>query len=227
MNTVLSRWLATVLLTSVAVVALGATFTKFTPATGILVGSATSSTTTAATSSNVTALWSGTCDSTTFLRGDGTCAAGGASFSKAFKSADTSRASTTTLADDPDLSFASVAAGTYRWDCYLYFRSASATPDAKFGMRISNAATISLYSYTEFEETAGISAASSVNATFATSPAAQTFALSVNANEAVVITGMVVVASSSTLAVQWAQNTSDATATLLKQGSWCVLTPLS
>lgn len=58
-------------------VALAATFTYFSPATGILVGSASSYVTTAATSTNVISLWSGTCNSGTFLRGDGSCQSAG------------------------------------------------------------------------------------------------------------------------------------------------------
>lgn len=48
------------------------TFNRFTPATGVLKGSATSSTTTAAVASDIYGLWSG-CTSANFLRGDGTC----------------------------------------------------------------------------------------------------------------------------------------------------------
>jgi hypothetical protein len=55
--------------------ALAKTFGVFTPATGILVGNANSSTTTAATSTNVIGLWTGTCNSGTFLRADGSCQA--------------------------------------------------------------------------------------------------------------------------------------------------------
>lgn len=66
----------------------GAAFAKsfgtFTPATGILVGNANSSVTTAATSTNVAGLWSGTCDATTFLRGDGACATAGGATSGTF-----------------------------------------------------------------------------------------------------------------------------------------------
>jgi hypothetical protein len=51
------------------------TFNLFNPANGILVGNPNTYVTTAATSSNVRALWSGTCDDTTYLRGDGTCQA--------------------------------------------------------------------------------------------------------------------------------------------------------
>lgn len=59
----------------VAVGAYAGTFNLFSPANGILVGNPSSYITTAATSSNVRTLWSGTCDSTTYLRGDGSCQA--------------------------------------------------------------------------------------------------------------------------------------------------------
>jgi hypothetical protein len=51
-----------------------ATFTLFQPATGILKGVSTSYITSAAAAGDVFALWSGTCSSSTFLRGDGACA---------------------------------------------------------------------------------------------------------------------------------------------------------
>ena len=57
----------------IAVGAYAGTFNLFSPASGILVGNPNTYVTTAATSSNVRALWSGTCDSTTYLRGDGAC----------------------------------------------------------------------------------------------------------------------------------------------------------
>lgn len=49
-------------------------YNRFGPATGILVGDSTTYYTTAAAASNVTGLWSGTCNSGSFLRGDGVCA---------------------------------------------------------------------------------------------------------------------------------------------------------
>ena len=51
------------------------TFYKFAPATGILKGSSTTYVTTAAVAADIKGLWTGTCDATTFLRGDGACAA--------------------------------------------------------------------------------------------------------------------------------------------------------
>lgn len=61
-------------LTLLANVASAATFNLFSPATGILKGSSSTYVTNAAVSLDVRTLWSGTCDNTTYLRGDGTCA---------------------------------------------------------------------------------------------------------------------------------------------------------
>lgn len=49
------------------------TFDLFRPANGILKGQTTTYVTTAATASDVISLWTGSCSSTTFLRGDGQC----------------------------------------------------------------------------------------------------------------------------------------------------------
>src|ERR1700724_385755 len=51
----------------------GQAFNLFQPATGVLVGSTTTYVTTAAASSNVISLWTGTCNTTTFLQGGGAC----------------------------------------------------------------------------------------------------------------------------------------------------------
>lgn len=67
------------LLASVASVALATTFNLFSPATGILKGSSSTYITSAAASIDIRALWSGTCNSTTFLRGDGSCVTPGGS----------------------------------------------------------------------------------------------------------------------------------------------------
>lgn len=64
-------------LVAVALPIFATSFPFFTPVTGVLKGNANSSVTTAAVSADIRALWSGTCDATTFLRGDGACAAGG------------------------------------------------------------------------------------------------------------------------------------------------------
>lgn len=50
-----------------------ATFNLFSPATGILKGNASTYITTAAAYADIAGMWSGTCNSTTYLRGDGSC----------------------------------------------------------------------------------------------------------------------------------------------------------
>jgi hypothetical protein len=66
--------LALLLLLTVATVASAQLYPLFGPATGILKGTTSSPQTSAAASSDVAALWSGTCNSSSFLRGDGVCA---------------------------------------------------------------------------------------------------------------------------------------------------------
>lgn len=58
----------------IAIGAYAGTFNLFQPASGILVGNPNTYVTTPATSANVRSLWTATCDNTTYLRGDGTCA---------------------------------------------------------------------------------------------------------------------------------------------------------
>jgi hypothetical protein len=79
-TTRLNRLAAFLLGVGISLAAYANTYKFFTPATGILVGSSTSYVTTAAASTDVIALWGSTpspCSSSTFLRGDGNCAAAG------------------------------------------------------------------------------------------------------------------------------------------------------
>lgn len=68
-----SKGLLVGIIAAIAVPALAATFQYFSPANGILKGNASTYVTTAATSTDVVGIFSGTCDATTFLRGDGSC----------------------------------------------------------------------------------------------------------------------------------------------------------
>lgn len=63
------------LLLGIAGLVSAATFNLFSPATGILKGNSSTYVTTAAASSDVISLWTGTCNSGTVLKGDGSCAA--------------------------------------------------------------------------------------------------------------------------------------------------------
>lgn len=68
----MKKILASVLLITCGL-AYGATYNLFSPANGVLKGSASTYITTSATYSDLTALFSGTCSSSTYLRGDGSC----------------------------------------------------------------------------------------------------------------------------------------------------------
>lgn len=67
------RYFLTAFLLTVAGVGAAATFNLFQPATGILKGNSSTYVTTAAASTDVISLWSGTCNASSFLRGDGSC----------------------------------------------------------------------------------------------------------------------------------------------------------
>lgn len=154
---------------------------------------------------------------TTFWRGDGTWAtpASGSTILSAFKTADTSRTNNTVLADDPHLILLAVPAGSYLFQSYVQFNSVSSSSGGfKIAMRISNAPTRSGY-----QDTSGATIH-----TFAVAPASHNYStLAGDVQVGVFHGGMVVVASTSDIAVQWAQAVAAGTTTVLKQGSWFLL----
>jgi hypothetical protein len=107
------RKVLSLLVLLVASGAQAATFNQFSPATGILKGSATTPVTTAATSSDVIATWSGVCSSSTYLRGDGTCAAVVTSGAALTKADDTNV--TLTLGGSPTTALVNASSLTLGW----------------------------------------------------------------------------------------------------------------
>lgn len=119
------------------------------------------------------------------------------------KPSDTSRGTTTTLADDPHLTVPIAASEKMVLRFVLHILSASATPDFKYTITVPAGAT------GDFKE----DAAATVNA-FA---AAVSLALSAATAKVLVIDVSVVNSTTpGAVTLQWAQDTSDATATLLK-----------
>jgi len=119
------------------------------------------------------------------------------------KPSDTSRATTTTLADDTSLLFAIGASETWMARFALYVLSASATPDFKYTITVPSGAS------GNFRE--------SVGGTVVAFATPVTLALDAATDKILVVE--VSVANGVTagnIALQWAQATSDATAVLLK-----------
>lgn len=73
MDRTLIKRFAAGFLVALSGVAVAATFNLFQPATGVLKGNASTYVTTAAISTDIRGLWTGTCDASTYLRGDGSC----------------------------------------------------------------------------------------------------------------------------------------------------------
>lgn len=140
------------------------------------------------------------------------------------KAATTTRNSTTTLADDPDLLFTGIAAGRYALFGFLNVIS-GATPDFKLAWRCDNVGAD-----TSFVQTMGVDATTGtiggcfLNA-FAASPGSSAFVMSGN-QYGIWISGIVIPTASAAIALMWAQNTSDAGNTSVRAGSWLGLTLL-
>lgn len=147
-----------------------------------------------------------------------------AAWSGAVKLSDTSRASTTTLAADPHLTVPVLASGIYRGESTLYWNSASATPDARIRMTFPSSDFIwtqlrvvsthaSNGSNTTVDFGGEVLTAATQTSTI-TGLAVTTAVLVVIIDFTIVVGG-----SSGNLVLEWAQNTSDANATILKKGS--------
>jgi hypothetical protein len=140
----------------------------------------------------------------------------------AYKTADTARASTTTVTADPHLVFALKADTTYELRGRLTLYSASSTPDFKYNWAWTNSATMMISSWgllTSVTITSGtIECYSYVPDT--TSPSPEVPYAAVTSISSVMMNDLIIVgANDLTLTFQWAQNTSNATATSLKIGT--------
>lgn len=142
--------------------------------------------------------------------------------------ADLDRANTAALADDSELIFLGVAAGNYQFQAFIDFRSAGTTGGFKWAMRISNAPTRSLHNtyVTDVNDTFQI--AKSIPQSMAVSPGSVAFVNTVaNDDVGVHLFGFVIVASTSDIALQWAQSTSNGTNSTRRRGSFLALTPIT
>lgn len=141
---------------------------------------------------------------------------------QAWKSSDTSRASTTTLTADPDLTFPVAASAVYRLDGLLgYTGDVTGSGGIQFAFTVPAGATLqwSAFYYATAVSAAGLNLAGTAGAGIAIS------AVTDGAVQLpVFVRGWLSVSTTpGTLALTWAQNASDANATVLKAGSHLTL----
>lgn len=149
------------------------------------------------------------------IRADGTNFVAASPPSIKRKAADTSRNSTTTVTDDPDLLFAVAANEVWDFEAHLFVISADATPDFKFTCTGPSGSTVTY---------AGIRQDDSGNATSIAATAGGTTTLvNMGSSQLNIITISGTCTNGATpgnLSIQWAQNVSNATNTTLKAGSF-------
>jgi len=136
------------------------------------------------------------------------------------KLADTSRSSTATLADDDHLAGFILAVGEYIIEAAIIVTSTSSTPDFKYAMQVvSGTVSDSGVAVATVEHNGA--ATRIVTATFV---AAQSWPVTLNLPIVTTIHGHITISVAAVLDFQWAQNTSDGTATILKEGSYIKFT---
>lgn len=135
------------------------------------------------------------------------------------KLANESRTSTTTLADDAELEGYVLPVGQYFFEGFVIFTSASATPNAKFRVRESGAGSVDKFSISTrcVNDSSGLVLEDFLQDT------TNNFVVTLDGTNDVgcEINGSFRVNSASmTMALQWAQNTSDPTGTQLSDSSF-------
>lgn len=153
-------------------------------------------------------------------------AATGNSGNAKIKPADTVLVSTTTLTPDPDLQSNTLAIGRYSYELMLLFDSVSAAAGFKFqndGTAVDSRA-LSPVVETGFVNATAVGPRQS---TFYAAPILYpTVSVASNSNQSI-YKGSLLVSTPGTFGVEWAQNTSTASATTLRAGSYLILNLLN
>ncbi len=146
------------------------------------------------------------------------------------KGSDTSRANTTTLAADPDLQFPTKASSKYIYELHVLDYAATTAPDVQFALHDAQAAqALGHVSNLQFQATGvfGSTSEGAVNGQFKTAAWVTTPTIGAFVTSSATVQNHhhihgshVMAASDSTLAWEWAQNASSATATVVRSPSW-------
>ncbi len=132
----------------------------------------------------------------------------------AFKAANTSRASTVTVTDDPDLVLTSITSGTYLVTAYLpWSQATTSTQGINYRINYTGTVTGSLLQQDIRNNAGSFLAAGSFTAN--TTSASGSTGIGTTGQDYLKIQGIVTVSTSGTLSVQWAQNSSSANNTTL------------
>lgn len=135
----------------------------------------------------------------------------------AVKPAATSRSATTTVADDPDLALSLPRTGTWAFGVWLNYTGGTlGSSDLKITVNYTGTSSFGVWGVN------GITTASTSQLNAGGAALAGTLALGTSGGTFFTadIKGTVVTTTTGVLSLQWAQNTSNATATNLRQGCW-------
>lgn len=142
-------------------------------------------------------------------------------FTMVAKAADTSRTSTTTLADDPDLQFTAQAAGTYSVEWEIASTGPTSTTNIKIALNCTGTVTTAFWYVDAIDQNGNRGSNAAQNAcSGGTASATVSTAITAGNYEVVKGSAQVVTSTSGTISLQWAQGTSNVSALVFKQGSW-------
>lgn len=137
------------------------------------------------------------------------------------KNSDTSRASTTTVTDDPSLQFTSQVAGTYSVEWVVAASGPATTANLKIALNCTGSVTVAHWSMSAMDSNGNQASVPDeggcASASFVTSSPIATSGAQTGMNHGF---GLVVTSTTGTISIQWAQNTTNVGATVVKQGSW-------
>jgi hypothetical protein len=140
----------------------------------------------------------------------------------AYKPSITNRSNTTVLADDPNLIFTNVPAGTYALEALIGADAGSSTPDISVGFRVSTGTTSICYVLGLAGQQATTLNITQVHIPDDT-PTGLAYELTSANDTAIHFSGLLTIPSVADVALQWAQNVADAQSTNVFRGSWMTL----